>query len=228
MEFFANEPLNYDRDKYVWVNSKEGSYLRKKRGSIKPAMLNTAYEQGANRMKLSAPAASRIVNKLKPYLRGLTTGRLHARISGKLRKGLKETESIELCYLKDLDLQPEHPMGRLLIFPFTVEVTEYELNVRIPITDSTVKQHSNIVTDFYFELVLLYGDATKEQGLRTESEESSVYAIGKAYKNECRLCMVLPEQPWIALLKISCIEGNEPAAASRNYGMKVVATRDAV
>ena len=85
---------------------------------------------------------------------------------------------------------------------------------------------NNLVTDYYFELILLYGDAGKENGLRTESEDSDVYEIKKDNTPDCKLRMVLPEQPWIALLKVNCIEGNELAGSPKLYGMKVVEGRE--
>ena len=173
-------------------------------------------------MKLSAPAASRIVQKLRPYLKGLQPGRLTTRISGELRKSLKEADRISLACLKGVDLQPEYPFEDLLQAEVNVEQTAHELILTIPIAEHTIKRLNNLVTNYYFELILLYGDVGKENGLRTESEDSEVYEIEKDYPADCKLRVVLPEQPWIALLKVNCIEGNELALSPKLYGMKVV------
>jgi hypothetical protein len=173
-------------------------------------------------MKLSVPAASRIVKKLHPYLNGLRPGRLTSGISGKLRKGLKETDKLSLLSLKGLDLQPEHPLENLLQAQVHIERTAHELVITIPIADHTIKRLNSLVTNYYFELVLLYGDAGKENGLRIEGEDSDVYEIGKNYNVDCKLHIVLPEQPWIAFIKVNCIEGNEMAMSPKLYGMKVM------
>ena len=57
-----------------------------------------------------------------------------------------------------------------------------------------------------------------------EEVDSPVYGIGEDHKKECRLSLVLPPegQPWMALLKVSCIEGRELAMAPGMYGMKVI------
>ena len=103
-----------------------------------------------------------------------------------------------------------------------IQQTKHELIVTIPIADYTVTRINTLVTNYYFVLVLLYGDAGKENGLRTESTDSDVYAVGSQYAADCKLSIVLPEKEWIALLKVNCIEGNEHAASSKLYGMKVV------
>ena len=86
-------------------------------------------------MKLSAPAASRIVQKLRPYLKGLQPGRLTTRISGELRKGLKEADGVSLVSLKSIDLQPEYPFGDLLQAEVNIEQTAHELILAIPIAE---------------------------------------------------------------------------------------------
>ena len=212
-----------DPENYIWVDAKEGGHWRRKRGCVKPARMNAAYQQGIEHMKISAPAASRIIRKLKPYMDGLQPGRLNARISALLRKALNETGKADLRYLQDLDLQRDHPIEHLLKADVCTEQTMYDLVVTIPIADYTLKRMNRLVSKYFFELVLLYGDATKENGLRTESEASIFFEIERDYANHCRLSIVLPEQPWIALLKLNCIEGDEPAANPNLYGMKVIA-----
>jgi hypothetical protein len=218
----GKKPPSPDPGSYTWIATKEGGYWRKKRGTTKAATLNQSFKQGSSRMKLSAPAASRIVQKLRPYLKGLQPGRLTTRISGELRKGLKEADGVSLVSLKSIDLQPEYPFGDLLQAEVNIEQTAHELILAIPIAEHTIRRLNNLVTNYYFELVLLYGDANKEYGLRIESEDSETYEIEKDYPADCKLRAVLPEQPWIALLKVNCIEGNELAGSPKLYGMKVV------
>jgi hypothetical protein len=218
----GKRPPNPDSENFVWVMTREGGYWKRKRGTIKKAKLNRAFKESSNLMKLSAPAASRLLLKLKPYMNGLHTGRLHSRMSGRLRKDLRETGKLNLGCLKGLDLQQEHPLEKLLEAEVKIQQTEHELIVTVPIAEHTVKRINTLVTDYYFVLILLYGDADKENGLRTESIDSDVYEPGKQYDNDCRLAMVLPEKEWIALLKVNCIEGNEHAASPKLYGMKVV------
>lgn len=216
-------PPNPRPGSYILVVTKEGSYWRLKRGTIKKATVNAAYAESIARMKISAPAASRLVRKLQPYMNGLHTGRLNARISALFRKSLSEKGQLSLQYLNDFDFQKEHPLEHLLQEQIAATQTHHEVIITIPVHAGTIKKFNRLITDYYFELVLLYGNVAKDQGLRTESVESAVYAIAKDYKKPCTLRMVLPDQPWIALLKVNSFEGNQPSVHPKLYGLKVVA-----
>jgi hypothetical protein len=210
---------------YVWVMTKEGNFWRKKRGSYQPAKLNSAFQQNSNATKICSPAASMIVRRLHPYLNRLETGRLTVRICGKLKKALREQGSLCFTCLQGMDLQPEHRLEELLQAGVRVEQHVQELMVSIPIYASTIRRRNELVSRFYFELILLWGDAGCDKGLRVEEVDSPVYRIGEDHGSECRLSVMPPEgQPWMALLKVSCVEGRELAAAPRMYGMKVVAS----
>jgi hypothetical protein len=218
----GGRPPNPDPGNYVWIKTRDGGYFRRKRGTIKKAKPNRALRQSSDRMKQSAPATSRILKKLKPFMNGLDIGRLNVRISGLLRTSIKDTGRLSLAYLNGLNFQRNYPIGRLLqVDPWT-EITAHEFILSLSITDYTIKRLNTLVTNYYFELILLYGDAGKANGLRIESEESAVYEVGKDYDLTLTLRLVLPEQPWIALLKVNCIEGDEPAKLWRLYGMKVI------
>jgi hypothetical protein len=88
-----------------------------------------------------------------------------------------------------------------------------------------VKQHNQLVTDFYFEAILLYGDVLKKRGMQTEYAVSTPYSFTHTITGDCKLVLPLPskKQPWILLLKVSCLEGNEMAMHAKHYGMRVVA-----
>jgi hypothetical protein len=218
----GRRPPNPDPGRYVWIKTKNGGYWRLKRGTIKEAKPNRAFQESGGRMKESAPATSRILKKLKPFMKGLDIGRLNAHISGLLRTSITETGKLSLACLNKLDFQRDHPIGRLLGVDPKTEITTHEFILSLLIIDNTIKWRNTLVTNYYFELILLYGDAGKANGLRFESEKSDVYEIERDYELTLKLRLVLPEQPWIALLKVNCIEGDEPARSWRLYGMKVI------
>ena len=222
LQFGGKIPPCPDPDTYIWVTTKEGSYWRRKRGTNKQAVLNKKYQLSSNYMKISGPAASHLVAVIRPYLQGLLPGRLTARLSGKLRKALNETGTLHYDYLKGLDLQPEHPINKLLPEPMKVERNGNMLTISILIHEATVKRYSRLVTDYYFELILMQGDAMSLPSLDITVVESRLFPISSRNEKPCRLEMPVPDKNWIALLKVSCLEGKELAAASRNYGMKVV------
>ena len=116
----GKKPPCPDPDNYIWVETKEGSFWRKKRGTVKKATLNLRYQQSNDHMKISSPAANRIVRALRPYLTGLDVGRLSARITGKLTQSLNETNSLAFTNFAGLGIQKTPPLDSLLKAPFEI------------------------------------------------------------------------------------------------------------
>jgi hypothetical protein len=211
-----------DPDRYILVRTKEGMYWRRQRGSVKKAKLNDALQQGAMMLKECSAMSRRIRARLGEYFSRLETGRLHVRVWTHLRRALKETGHAGLQCLEGLEIQKRFPLERLLTCWYSVTVKDRMVDVRIPIGADRIKQNSGIVTGYFFQLIMVYGDCMTEYGLMVEEETSEVYAMGQE-AGECRMLMVLPEKEWMVVLKVSCMEGKEVANAPRNYGMKVVA-----
>ena len=217
-------PPPADGHGYVLVHTKEGPYWRKKRGSVKKAELNEAFQKNAEATALASPAAKRIRGKLKEFFKGLDTGRFIANISAKLKKTYITTGAWNFSLLEGYDLQPDHPLTELFRGNYYIIEKKGEVTIHIPIGKETVKRHNSLVTDYYFDLIILYGDPSKKNDLRIESETSKLYPTHRELKTECNLSLSLPAKktPWMILLKLSCLEGNAPASHPRHYGMKVV------
>lgn len=219
-------PYCADPENHVLVETREGIFWRKKR---KKTALNEALATNVDLSKISGPAARQVVEKLRPYFKGLEPGRITLRISNGLRKALKEKKRMDYSFLHGLELQREHKLHQLLLAAYRTEILENRFSVIIPIESNSVKRQNRLATHFYFEAVLLSGDAGVEQGLRGESTESRLYSFDAEGKEDCMLSLPLPEHavPWMVLLKVSCLEGHELAVHPKHYGMKVVASADA-
>jgi hypothetical protein len=211
-----------DPDRYILVRTKEGMHWRRKRGSVKKAKLNDALQQSAVMLRQCSAMSRRIRARLGEYFSRLETGRLHLRVCARLRHAMKETGHARLQCLEGLEIQERFPLERLLTGWYSVTVKDGMVDVRIPVGADTIKQNSGIVTGYFFQLIIVYGDCMEEYGLRVEEETSEVYMTGQE-AGECRMLMVLPEKEWMVLLKVCCMEGKEKAKAARNYGMRVVA-----
>src|SRR5207244_606430 len=103
-----------DPEKYILVNTKERSFWRRKRGTVTPAALNAAFAKNASNSKVASPAAKRIVQKLRPMLQGLDTGRLTARLAGRLIKAINEKGQPDFSFLRNFEIQPKPPLDSLL------------------------------------------------------------------------------------------------------------------
>ena len=199
-------------------------HWRRRRGSVTPARLNAGFRASAEVTKIVAPACKKICTALEPYLRGLQPGRLHNRLNQALRRSLAEKGRLVLSYLKGIELQREHPLEGMLKAPYHMSLDRDRVRIEIPIEPHTVKPLSSLVTDYYFEAVLLQGELDGDGALQTQSVESPLYPVGGKTKTRCVLELpLLPKQDWCLLVKLSCLEGRELAAHPRHYRMKVVA-----
>lgn len=213
-----------DPGKYILVHTKESSYWRRKRGTVKKATLNNGFTENIKRSKIAGPAARRIKSRLEGFLRGLKPGRLILALSNALKKAIKEKGEMDFSFLQGLELQKEYPLHKLLQTHYEVEQGNGELQIRIAGGREMIKRHNRLVSDYFFEAVLLFGNPVAENGLRTESVVSKLYVAGQTPKKDCVLTIELPAKRccWMLLLKVSCMEGNEMAHHQKHYGMKVV------
>lgn len=209
---------------YVLVRTKEGNFWRRKRGTVTRAVLNPAMAANSHANKVLMPAASRILRRLEPFTRNLDMGRITVRIAGKLMRDYKEKGVINFAALKDMDLQPDWPLHRLLLTDYSVEEKNEELVIAIEMDKHTVQPQNKLVTDFYFESILLFGDVLQDGGLRINTDESPLFCFGKKQGTLCKLKVDKPPagKPWLLFLKVNCLEGKEMAAHAKNYAMKVV------
>jgi hypothetical protein len=138
-------------------------HWRRRRGTVKPARLNAGFQASSEVTKIVAPACKRIRTALQPYLRGLQPGRLHNRMNTALRRSLSEKGRLALSFLKGIDLQREHPLEGLLRTPYRITLDKDTVRMEIPLEPHTVKPLNRLVTDYYFEAVLLYGEVGKEE-----------------------------------------------------------------
>jgi hypothetical protein len=209
----------------ILVNSKEGKHCRRKRGTVKPATLNNAFLLANESLKTISPAAAKIASSVRSYLRNFKTGRLNNRISTCLRKSFKETSHLQFAYLKGLQFQKEHPLERM-VSRYVVQQEHGNINIKVDIGKDYIIPQNNVVTDYYFEAILVYGDLITENGLITKSVESPLYSFNSNEQGKC--CLELPhprKYDWMLLLKISCLEGDNLASHTKHYRLKVIATK---
>jgi hypothetical protein len=223
----ASKPPCPDPDLYVWVDSAEGGYWRRKRGTVKKARLNASFKKNALNTKYINDAGSRIMAKLTPHMDRLILGRSYSTLTGELKKGYNKTGEMNYGFLKGYDLQPKHKMERLLKHLWTIYQTSETVTVQIPIDAATIQNTGGLVTYYYFELILLQGDAGRDNELRIDSDTSEVYELDHVY-SDCVMTVHPTKKPWMVLLKLNSIETPtrntiELALSGSNYGMKVLA-----
>lgn len=214
-----------DPEKYILVQTKEGAFWRRKRGTVTRAALNLVFTKNVSNSKVASPAAKRIVQKLRPFLRGLDAGRLTARLAGALIKTMNAKGQIDFSLLKGFEIQKHPPLDSLLKAQIHITRQSDEIKITFAVNEYTMElPKKSIATDYYFEGIILYGDVTTDNGLRIDSTISPLYSFTNTGDHLCELTLQLPSRdvPWMVLFKASCQEGNELAVHNRHYGMKVV------
>lgn len=222
MKFNAELWTCPDPTSYILVRTKEGAFWRKKRGQgAKGASLNEGYRKSAEGMAVTAPAAKRIATVLKPYLDGVSPGRLTVRISGRLRKAYNATGHLGYRYLEGFEPEPGHPLAELMKNA-EVLVTADRLEVR-PRLGFDELERVDIENEYYFELISISGDCSlAENELVPVSVKSDVYQVNRGSEFLCQLALPLAAECWIALLKVSSNGGQEIKVSA----IKVIAVSD--
>jgi hypothetical protein len=218
--------VNPDPEVYEDVKTSDGWYRRKKKGN--KAGLNSVMKAYMETTKYSSPAAKLLLERLKPWTEGFELKKVNAKISGRLKKSYVESGKMTFEHLKDLDIQPNRPLDMLLKSHYHAIVKNGEVIVTIDVREGSIELKNSLFTDFYFEIILVWGDLMKKNGLRIESEESKVYKKGKVKSERLALRLVLPtkNEPWMVLLKVSCTESKIPVLSPRHFGMKVLEVGD--
>lgn len=211
-----------DPEQYILVKTKEGDFWRRKRQKQSP--VNRSLSANVSATEIVSPAVKRIRNKLEEYTRKLDTGRLHGRLTGLLNKTYKTKGFIDYSALKGFEFQPDHPLARLLLTRFIVNTGSEFTELLIPVTSGVLKKQNDLVTDFYFEGIMLSGDPLADEPLQSAYALSKPYSFTNTLEEDCKIVLPLPEKnvPWMLMLKVSCLEGNEMAVHPKHYGMRVV------
>src|SRR5688572_29759112 len=100
--------IPYDPN-FIWVETKEGGYFRRERGSVKEAKLNASLKKYQKALSEISPIAQRLKSWLKPYTYKMDTGRLQGKLTAALVKSFFETETFTFTFLKDYEFQKAHP-----------------------------------------------------------------------------------------------------------------------
>ena len=211
------ENKNPDADRYIIVHAKEGDHIRAKRTN---PFINAQFAEMAT--ETCSAAAKQILLKLKPFTQKMT-GRMNVRLSGKMRSAKKITGFYNYSLLNGFELQKDHPLDALYNGIYTVKNDNGKLELAVHINERDVQQHNGIVTAYYFEAVLLTGDAMVHNSLRVEDDRSDLYYFNQKYKATVLFQFIVPDNtPYLLLLKVGCMEGNEMAYHPKHYAMKII------
>ncbi len=135
---------------YQLINTKEGSFWRRKRGTVKPAKLNKAFSANVKAMKLVSPIAAKIANVLFAYMQGLTPGRLSSRICAGLLTYYSHAKEISFSPLLQMEIQPQYPLDKLLFSHYSLCIKDKNIEVELSPCLQAIKKQNNLVTEYIF------------------------------------------------------------------------------
>ncbi|MBI2283973.1 MAG: hypothetical protein HYU71_09710 [Bacteroidetes bacterium] len=214
-----------DPERYILVKTHEGSFWRLKRGLKKTAVLNDKMLLHANYLSVSSKAASRMLQVLRPYLRGLSPGRINTRFSSFLHKSLTRSGKADYAFFRDYDFQKKHTLSSLLIGEPFVQKEEGRIGLRLswPPHGDIIIVKNQLINGFEFSAILLLGDPCGNNPPTVTAVTSPVFLSCKK-EEPCTLWLPMPasDQPWILFCKVSCYEENAPAHHYKHYAMKVM------
>ena len=212
---------NPDLTNYVLVKSKEGDYLRRKRGTVTKATINEAFAAHAN--ETCSSAAKEIMDKLKPFTQQMY-GRKLVYLSALLRKGRLRSGFTDYSDCDRWEVMKDHPLNKIYWDQYSVKKEKDTVDIVLAVAEDSINKEGMLATHFYFEAILVHGDAMVPGAVRMESDRSPLYSFKSKKKTSHTFSFVIPEgRPYLVFLKVGCMENDRPADHPRHYGMKVVA-----
>jgi hypothetical protein len=212
-----------DPENYILIRPRNGPpYWRRKKKEYK---LNSVLTEWTRLTSIASHGARTIKSMLTPFLAGLDTGRIIAKMTAGLNKSYIENGSYDLLNLYDLDFQEEDKMGNLLRCEPDLEIRGHEMSIKVVASTHAVNKHNKQVTHFCYDAILIHGDPSKDTDLRIEHERSPLFDI---YRQELtfhtmKLYMPAKATSWMFILKVGCYEKTIPEPHHVHYGMKVLA-----
>jgi hypothetical protein len=218
-------PPNPDPERYIVVKTRDRLYhYRLKRGSIKPAFLNGAFLQNQQLTSLLSPAAKKVRTALWPYTENMKTPKLHNQLLTGLKKYYKEFHQPGFKYLRGLNLQHQYPLDKLLHAQINKTTEAGNFIISFLLNDLNFPKVGPLLTDYYFEAVLLFGDILGEEPMQELSQRSELFSFSEPPNQLYTFSFQLPHQSWMLLLKAACFERDQKATNPKYYGMQIIET----
>ena len=95
--------------------------------------------------------------------------------------------------MKRFEFQEDHPLEKILLAPYKLPRINNFIEIHIPVDENAVRKYNRLVTHFYFEGILLYGDALPYGLLEVEYALSKPYDFINTISDNCKLVLPLPK-----------------------------------
>ena len=170
-------------------------------------------------------AANQLLTILRLFTQRMILGRTMAKIAGAFKKTYLKTGKMGFSLLEGMDFQEDYPFNELCKGMVMKKIEEDTLHLLIPVGNRNVTKLSNLADGYQLQAILLFGDPSKENGLRIDVEPSRWYSFKEEEGNiDCSFSLVLPpkNRPWMVLLYVVCSFNVKAQPGPQYRRMKVV------
>lgn len=215
-----------DPDKYVLVKGKYRYFWRKKRGTLKPAVLNEVLARSAAITGKTNRAAKQMMSLLSVFTQRMSLGMTTTRVAGAFKKAYLKTGKMDFQFMNGFLFQEDYPIHKLFTGHVYKQIVRGSIQLHIGVGGPNVHAPSRTAESYQLHAIMLYGDPSKDRGIRIETDESKTYLFKEKEHIDCYLSLVLPpkNRAWMVLLHISSKLNVPIAAGSKYHAMMVVMT----
>jgi hypothetical protein len=215
-----------DPDKYVLVRGKYRYFWRRKRGTVKPAVLNEVLTRSAAITAKTNRAAKQMMSLLSVFTQRMELGMTTTRVAGAFKKVYLETDKMDFRYMDRFLFQEDYPIHKLFTGYVHKQIAGGSLQLSIGVGSLNMHPPSPKAGSYQLHAILLYGDPSKDRGIKIETDESRTYSFKEKGDIQCPLSLVLPpkNRPWMVLLHIGCKLNIPLPAGPKYHAMMVVMT----
>lgn len=218
-------PCPGDPEKYTLVRGKYGYYWRRNRGTVKPAILNEVLSRSAAITSKTNRAAKHMMSLLSVFTQQMSLGMSTTEVGGAFKRAYLQDGRMDFRFMHEITFQgKEYPIHKLFKGSVYPKIERGSIQLQIDVGGPNVTPPSRHAVGYRLTGILLYGDPSKDHGIRIETEESETYSFTEKKEIDCKLSLVLPakNRPWMVLLHIGCKMNDSLPAGPRYHAMWVV------
>lgn len=214
-------------DKLTFVDSQRYKpHVRRKRGSVKKATLNSTLDQHKDLIKIVNRQAKLIFQPLKNEHHD---GSFWSRLVPLFFKEAKAGNPFPLRNLLKLECSKVHKLDQLLGINYTiaVTVTDQQLQVQVELKEQPSFKHDGFIRGYELAVIALYPDF-EAQACGKEVETAPIVPLRSDLQpHHFELPMPSPEAPFVLLLRIAAsVDRGETTKQPNLNGLAVVYVRE--
>jgi hypothetical protein len=202
------------------VDSKKyGKYVRRPRGTVKPAVLNEAFKKSITLNSVANPAAKAIKDALNPFRLHLIDGTMWSRLVGLLKRSLAQDPIMNLSVLAGFELHNKNRLFNKFYAAASANVLQDgEPTLHLELTSETKFEEKYDATGYVQTIVVVFLDSNL--GAVTSSKEITMPMTKEVQSTQWP---VPPGTTWIVIaLKCLPFSGKKEISKPRTRGMRIV------